>query len=278
MTWVKDRRERPSAPRPWRRLVWSTALLVLVGIGGGALWYWHGLGPRAGGDASPLESLGDFGTVPDFALMERSERPITRTDLQGLVWISNFFYTHCPDTCPLQSARMARLQGDFADERDVRLVSISVDPEHDTPAVLRDYAQRFGADAERWLFLTGDKAAIYHLAQQGFHLSAVDPEAAPPQAPAPPPGAQSGTRRYLQSRDREARHLLSPPPFVALLRWVFVPRLAWAHAGAEHKTLLHSSRFVLVDRQARLRGYYHSDEDAAMRRLRRDVRTVLRER
>jgi len=210
--------------------------------------------------------------------MERSERPITRTDLQGLVWISNFFYTHCPDTCPLQSARMARLQGDFADERDVRLVSISVDPEHDTPAVLRDYAQRFGADAERWLFLTGDKAAIYHLAQQGFHLSAVDPEAAPPQAPAPPPGAQSGTRRYLQSRDREARHLLSPPPFVALLRWVVVPRLAWAHAGAEHKTLLHSSRFVLVDRQARLRGYYHSDEDAAMRRLRRDVRTVLRER
>jgi cytochrome oxidase Cu insertion factor (SCO1/SenC/PrrC family) len=280
--------------------------------------------------------------VPDFALIERSERPITRTDLRGLVWIVNFFYTHCPDTCPLQSARMARLQGDFADERDVRLVSISVDPEHDTAAVLRDYAQRFGADAERWLFLTGDKAAIYHLAQQGFHLSVVDPGAAPPQtSDTPSPGEQSGARRslplrgqrgasltaplplplrgqrgsaassvtgalHLRSRNREARRLLSPPPLGALLRWVFVPRLAWAHAGkvapppatasaerpsltgrfpastqsrrTEHKTLLHSSRFVLVDRQARLRGYYHSDEDAAMRRLRRDVHTVLRER
>ena len=277
MTWVKEWRERRSGPRPWWHLVWSTALLVHVGIGGGTLWYWQGLGPRAGGDASPLEHLGDIGTVPDFALTERSERPITRTDLLGLVWIVNFFYTDCPDTCPLQSARMARLQGDVADAPDVRLVSISVDPEHDTPAVLRDYAQRFGADAERWLFLTGDKAAIYHLAQHGFHLSAVDPEAAPPQAPAPPPGEQSGARRDLRSRDRDARRLQSPPLLGALLRWAFVPRLAWAHAGTAHETLLHSARFVLVDRQARLRGYYHSDEDAAMRRLRRDVRTVLRE-
>jgi len=237
------------------------------------MWYWYGLGPRAGGDASPLERLGNFGTVPDFALMERSERRITRTDLLGLLWVVNFFYTDCPDTCPLQSARMARLQHDFSAERDVRLVSISVDPAHDTPAVLRDYAQRFGADAERWLFLTGDRATIYRLAQQGFHLSVVDPGAAPP-----PPGEQSGARPHLLSRDREARHRLSPPPLAPLLRWVFVPRLAWAHAGTAPTMLLHSSRFVLVDRQARLRGYYHSDEDAAMRRLRRDVRTVLRER
>lgn len=262
--------------RPLQRSVWSAMLLVLVSLGGGALWYWQASQPRAGGER-PLEQLGNFGTVPDFALIERSGRPITRQDLQGLVWAANFFYTNCPDTCPLQSARMARLQQDFADDHDVRLVSISVDPEHDTPDVLRDYAQRFGADPERWLFLTGDKAAIYRLAQEGFHLSAVDPGAAPPQAPeATPPQEPSGSQSQLRSSSWAA-HRLPLWPFRALLHWVFVPRLAWAHAGTEHKTLLHSARFVVVDRQARIRGYYHSDEEAALRRLRRDVRTVLRE-
>jgi cytochrome oxidase Cu insertion factor (SCO1/SenC/PrrC family) len=232
--------------------------------------------PRVG-DESPLEHLGNFGTVPEFDLIERSGQRVTRNDLLGLVWVVNFFYTSCPDTCPLQSATLARLQRDFADDRDVRLVSISVDPEHDTPAVLQDYAQRFGADPERWLFLTGDKAAIYRLAQEGFHLSAVDPGAAQPQVPeAAPPQEPSGPQSQLRSSSRAA-HSLTLWPFRALLHWLFVPRLAWAHAGTEHKTLLHSSRFVLVDRRARIRGYYHSDEEAALRRLRRDVRTVLRE-
>jgi cytochrome oxidase Cu insertion factor (SCO1/SenC/PrrC family) len=159
--------QRPGvAQRPYWPVVWGGVLLVLVALGGMTWRFWQA-SPRVGGE-SPLEHLGNFGLVPEFAFIERSGRLVTRTDLQGLVWIGNFFYTSCPDTCPLQSARMARLQGDLADARDVRLVSISVDPEHDTPAVLRDYAQRFGADAERWLFLTGDKAAIYHLAQQGF--------------------------------------------------------------------------------------------------------------
>ena len=262
---------------PVQHFIWSAAFLMLVGIGGGVLWYWHGLGPRAGGE-SPLEHLGDFGTVPDFALMERSERRITRPDLQGLVWITHFFYTHCPDTCPLQSARMARLQHDFTADRDVRLVSISVDPEHDTPAVLRDYAQRFDADAERWLFLTGDKAAIYRLAQEGFHLSVVDPEAAPLRAPDAPPDGRSGVRRNdFQPGSQDACRALPLPSLAALVQWMIAPHVALAHAGAEHTALLHSSRFVLVDRQARIRGYYHSDEEAALRRLRHEVRTVLRE-
>lgn len=256
--------------------VWSAVLLVLAVLAGMTLRHWQASQPRSGGER-PLEGLGNFGTVPDFALTERSGRRVTRADLQGLVWVANFFYTTCPDTCPLQSAKMARLQQDFADDRAVRLVSISVDPEHDTPAVLQDYAQRFGADPERWLFLTGDKTAIYRLAQEGFRLSVVDPGTVPSQAPeAPPQGAPSGPRSELQSSSRTARRL-SPGPFETLWQRVFVPRLAWAHGGVEHTTVLHSSRFVLVDRQARIRGYYHSDEEAALQRLRRDVHTVLRE-
>lgn len=110
-----------------------------------------------------------------------------------------FFYSSCPDVCPLQSARMAHLQRDLADQPDVRLVSISVDPEHDTPEVLRDYAQRFGADPERWLFLTGDKVAIHRLARDGFHLSVADPAAAQPQSPETPVvGPASGSRSRLR--------------------------------------------------------------------------------
>jgi len=250
-------------------VVWGAVVLVLVGLGGSALLYWQAAQPRAGGER-PLEQLGDFGSVPDFTLVERSERRVTRNDLLGRVWVVNFFYATCPNTCPLQSAKMARLQQDFADEPDMRLVSISVDPKHDSPDVLRAYAQRFGAASERWLFLTGDKAAIYRLAQDGFHLSVVDPGAAPHQ------GVPSGARRERQSSSRDA-YSLPLGPFETLWHWGVVPRQAWAHAGVEHPMMRHSSRFALVDRQARIRGYYHSDEGAALKRLRRDIRTLLRE-
>ena len=75
-----------------------------------------------------LEGLQVFGTLPDFSLIERSGRAVTLADLRSKVWIANFIYTHCTDTCPLQSARMAKLQDDFAGERNLRLVSITVDP------------------------------------------------------------------------------------------------------------------------------------------------------
>ncbi len=274
--WMRDEQGPPSLPRFFRQSILGAVLLGLVALAGITLWSWQAQRPHTGGER-PLERLGNFGTVPDFALIERSERRVTRTSLAGLVWVTSFFYTNCPDICPLQSARMARLQRDFADQRDVRLVSISVDPEHDTPEVLRDYAQRFGADPERWLFLTGDKAAIHRLAQDGFHLSVANPAAAQPQSPeAPAVGPASGSRSRLRSHDRNI-HGLTQWPFRAQLHRVFGPRLVWAHTKTKHQTMLHSSRLVLVNRQARIRGYYHSNEEAALRRLRHDVRTVLRE-
>lgn len=266
--------QRPSVTqRSYWPLIWGSVLLVALGAI--TLGFWQASRPRSGGERL-LEHLGNFGTVPEFALIERSERRVTRDELLGLVWVANFFYTSCPDTCPLQSAKLARLQRDVANDRDVRLVSISVDPEHDTPEVLRDYVQRFHADPNRWLFLTGDKAAIYRLAQKGFRLSVVDPEVASPQAPHAPRGVPLGSQSQLRSQDRHADRLTLWSP-QALLQWLPGPHLVWAHTEAEHTPLLHSSRFVLVDRQARIRGYYHSDEEAALQRLRRDVQTVLRE-
>lgn len=108
-------------------------------------------------------------SVPDFSLIERSGRKASLTDLRGKVWIADFIYTQCTDTCPLQTANMAKLQQQWSGEPDLRLVSFSVDPEHDTPQVLARYAKRFNADAQRWLFLTGNKDQITGLVEDGFH-------------------------------------------------------------------------------------------------------------
>jgi len=216
-------------------------LLILVLIGAvGVLWFWQGPAIRSWlSGKRPGEALDVFGSVPDFSLIERSGRKMGRSDLAGRVWITNFIYTHCPDTCPLQTAQMAKLQADFAEEKALRLVSITVDPERDTVLVLSQYAKRYGADPERWLFLTGEKSTIYRLALEGFRLSVVDPAE----------GVKS---------------------------WFFGPITVLAHHGETGKQFIHSSRFVLVDRQARIRGYYHSNDEEALQRLRRDVRILLR--
>ena len=234
---MKDRRliERPML------VVLLRGLLILVLIGAvGVLWFWQGPAIRSWlSGKRPGEALDVFGSVPDFSLIERSGRKMGRSDLAGRVWITNFIYTHCPDTCPLQTAQMAKLQADFAEEKALRLVSITVDPERDTVLVLSQYAKRYGADPERWLFLTGEKSTIYRLALEGFRLSVVDPAE----------GVKS---------------------------WFFGPITVLAHHGETGKQFIHSSRFVLVDRQARIRGYYHSNDEEALQRLRRDVRILLR--
>jgi protein SCO1/2 len=116
-------------------------------------------------------SADDLGPVADFRLTERSGRTVSRADLEGKVWVAAFFFTRCKGHCLQLSATMAGLHKDFANQPDVRLVSFSVDPEADTPEVLREYADRFGADPKRWLFLTGKEDEIHGLIRESFHLS-----------------------------------------------------------------------------------------------------------
>lgn len=126
-----------------------TKLLVIGASAGGALILMGVLvaGPALLGQPSApapaeaaLERLDIYGEVPDFTLVERSGRPVGRADLVGKVWLMNFIYTECTETCPTQSLQVARLQAEFADAPDLRLVSITVDPRHDTREVLTEYA------------------------------------------------------------------------------------------------------------------------------------------
>lgn len=246
-------------------------MLVLAGILGTAMWIWQDLRfERWNRGDRGLEGLQVFGTLPDFSLIERSGRHVALADLRGKVWIANFIYTHCTDTCPLQSARMAKLQDDFVGERDLRFVSITVDPMRDTPKVLGEYATRFGADPDRWLFLTGEKQAIYALAQQGFYLNVEAPEV-PPKPGRPDRIGRRSMDRANREQEPTGRTL------GRLLSGLFEPVPAFAHSDFLAPPFIHSSWFVLVDRQARIRGYYQSDDEETLRRLRRDTKTLLRD-
>ncbi len=122
--------------------------------------------PATGQDAP------DWPPLPHFSLTERSGRTVTIEDLRGRPWVADFFFAGCQGPCPPLNRRMSQLQGELPS--DVRLVSFTLDPEHDTPAALVEYAKLYNADPERWLFLTGDRAAIRSLVTQGFRQAAVD--------------------------------------------------------------------------------------------------------
>ena len=222
-------------------LALSAAALGLVLVGGALASLWRQPEPLPA--EGTVETLADYGLVPDFRLTERGGSTVTLADLRGKVWVANFIYTECTETCPLQSLQVQRLQEEFAGARDLRFVSITVDPSHDTPEVLRRYADRYGADPERWLFLTGPKPAIHALAKDGFKLGVSDAT----------PAAQSS----LPGR------LLGPDP-------------AFASHGSGG-LILHSSRFVLVDGEARIRAYHRTDDPDSLTRLRENLRALLAE-
>ena len=119
-----------------------------------------------------------LGSVPEFSLTEANGTALRRTDLLGKVWVASFIFTRCGEACPLMMQHEAQLQPDLPLSDDLRLVSFSVDPDWDTPKVLTEYAHTFGADRSRWLFLTGDKKQVYHLASDGFRLAAQPPDPA----------------------------------------------------------------------------------------------------
>lgn len=111
------------------------------------------------------------GPIPQFTLVESHGRTITREDLKGKVWVASLMFTSCGNSCPILSANMSKLDRALGPRDDVRLVSITVTPEYDQPPVLRAYADKFHA-SDKWLFLTGQRSEIVHLANSGFWLSA----------------------------------------------------------------------------------------------------------
>jgi cytochrome oxidase Cu insertion factor (SCO1/SenC/PrrC family) len=193
-----------------RGLLWGLLLAVLAAVA--LLTWWTRFGPGA---VPPPPVLSE---VPDFTLTAQDGSTLTREDLLGAPWVADLVFTRCVLACPVMSGKMAILDRELPEG--VRLVSITVDPEHDQPAVLAAYADKFGA-SDRWLFLTGPRDQIAQLAGEGLRLG-YDPN----------------------------------PPLVPL---------------EPGDNIYHSTRFVLLDDQARVRGYYETTEGDEMDALRRDL-------
>ena len=127
-----------------------------------------------------VEAMPPIGEIPAFRFTTQEGKSLTKEDLIGKVWVADFVFTRCNGPCPVMTSRMAELAKGLAKAKDVRVVSISVDPEHDTPAVLADYASRMDADPSRWIFLTGPKPEIDAFARKGmFQVLAYDDNGMP---------------------------------------------------------------------------------------------------
>lgn len=202
--------------------------IAVVGLGvilGTALWLKLAPHSRLAIEQTDSANGGkQYGSVPEFALTERDGSIVSLQQLRGKIWVADFIYTSCTDTCPLQSAIMAKLQQEYAAKPDFQLVSFTVDPERDTPQALTSYATKFQADGKRWYFLTGQRDRIVRLVEEGFHLAVA-----------------------TVSSDADPAGIIG-----------------------------HSPRFVLVDKDARIRGYYNSQESEAFVRLKNDIDSLVK--
>src|SRR5439155_25302429 len=117
--------------------------------------------------------LPNYGSVQAFNLTDQNGASFSSSALEGKVWVADFFFTNCPGPCPRMSSQMHQVQKAL-EGSDARLVSMTVDPVRDTPAVLDDYSKHFEAQYGVWFFLTGPQPALQHLSKDVFNLNDVD--------------------------------------------------------------------------------------------------------
>jgi protein SCO1 len=149
--------------------------------------------------------------VAGFTLLNQDGRATTLADLTNHVWVADIIFTRCAGSCPIMTAQMKSLQDALPPTSQARLVTLTTDPDFDTPPVMKRYGERFGADFNRWMFLTGSKKAIAGLAGDSLKLSAVP----------------------VKPEDRRN----------------------------DADLFIHSTIFVVVDKQARLRGIFQTEGD-----------------
>ena len=150
-------------------IVWKTTLILIPMVTLAVLLWVRNVEVTA----LRQRNITAYGTLPGFQLTNQNGQPFGSAQLSGKIWIADFIYTTCPGPCPMISGRMSELQKPL-DKTDVHLVSFSVDPEKDTPEVLRAYADKLQAEPGHWDFLTGAKSAIYNLSHDGFKLAVSD--------------------------------------------------------------------------------------------------------
>ena len=169
------RKKAGSKQRNDERLFFYAAIIASLVFGTGFCWLLFALNSRDETQTVPVENKEAVVIPPDhprqlvnFSLTDRTGRTVTRSELNGEFLVVDFLFTSCSLTCPAVNRHMAQIQQLTTNQPDVRLVSLTVDPRDDTTEVLAKYGERFGADTNRWLFLTGAKTTLYDLIGTSF--------------------------------------------------------------------------------------------------------------
>jgi protein SCO1/2 len=157
---------QPARKIEW--LVWAGLLLIVLTLG---LLSVLAVIKLRGAKQQPLPV---YGQVADFSLTNQFGGITSVAKLRGHVWIGDIIFSRCPGPCLKMTKAMKSLQDALPQSSRAKLVTVTTDPEYDTPLVLKNYGERFGADTNRWLFLTGTKQQIARVARESLKLSAVE--------------------------------------------------------------------------------------------------------
>jgi protein SCO1/2 len=148
-------------------LVWGGLLLLVTLLTVGLLL-------QIRSRANAREALPVYGQVADFTLTNQNGRAVSLADLRGHVWVADIIFSRCPGPCLKMTRQMKELEKALPPTSDCKLVTLTTDPDYDTPPILKTYSERFSADPNRWTFLTGSKAEIRKLGTDSLKLTAVE--------------------------------------------------------------------------------------------------------
>jgi protein SCO1/2 len=151
-------------PQPLPRTLWFGMALVFLLLGLAYLLSFAEMGDTR------KSSLPVLNQVADFALTNQDGQLVTLTDLTNHVWVADIIFTRCAASCPIMSRQMQSLQGALPPDSTARLVSLTTDPDYDTPVILQRYGNHYGANFNRWMFLTGTKPQLAGLAASSLKL------------------------------------------------------------------------------------------------------------
>ena len=109
--------------------------------------------------------------IPDFSFINQDSVAVTQKDFEGKIYVADFFFTSCPTICPVMKTQMLRIYERFKTNSDVKLLSHSIDPTHDTPANLRTYVTRLGVNTPQWQFVTGDRKKLFEIGEKAYMVT-----------------------------------------------------------------------------------------------------------
>ncbi len=120
-----------------------------------------------------------YRTIPEFKLLNQDSAVVTRKDLNGAIYVADFFFTSCPSICPITQRNMLKIYQKYLDNPEVKLVSHTIDVKYDTPSRMKAYATKLGVKGTQWEFLWGTRDEIYALAERNYLVSVGEDSKAP---------------------------------------------------------------------------------------------------